>query len=203
LTPLISIARHQTMQRLTIDGTVNTEYVLVEPWLLPVASYPELMQGAADRLLEDLIPQPDERVASRTRSQIGFMLTCLNQADQAVQILRACAHAQRLLGDIRSLVATELRLVQALQASNQVAAATEAGQAALARCTGDPTLLDLQHFAHHHLGKVMLQAGLYQQAKQHLQIALDLRQTSSNEELMSSTQVALSLLRRLAVNIDA
>jgi tetratricopeptide (TPR) repeat protein len=200
---LISIARHQTMQPLTIDGTVNTEYVLVEPWLLPVASYPKLMQGAVDHLLENLARQVNEEVASRSRSQMGFMLTCLNRAAEAAQILRACARAQHLLGDLRGLVATELRLVQALQASNQVAAATEAGRAALARCTEDPTLFDLQHFAHHHLGKVMLQAGLYQQAKQHLQVALDLRQKSSDEELILSTQGALSLLRRLAVNTDA
>lgn len=94
-----------------------------------------------DQLLENLARQTDEKVASRSRSQLGFMLTCLNQADEAVQTLKECAHAQQSLRDFRGLVATELRLVEAFQASDQVAPATETAQAALARCSADQALL--------------------------------------------------------------
>jgi tetratricopeptide (TPR) repeat protein len=188
---------------LTVDGTVNTEYQLVDPWLLPKASNPALMQGAVDCLLADLEYQTEAEQAVRTRSQVGFMLICLNRQSEAIKVLEDCAHAQQLLQDYRGLIATELRLAQAFQASSDVAAALDAGQEALSRCFADPALADLQHFAHHHLGKVNLQAGLHDNARQHLQTALDLRQQTSNSELVASTQAALSLLPTHTARTDA
>lgn len=201
--PVPSNFWHQTVQPLTVDGTAKTEYLLVEPWLLPQAVSPQLMQAAIDLRLATLPDETDERVVARSRSQIGFMLTCLNRANEAIQLLKECAHAQQSLEDFRGLVATELRMAQALQACNQVTAAVEVGQAALARSHADPALVDLQHFAHHHLGKAMMHAGLHDQARQHLSAALDLRQKSSDGELVSSTQAALSRLHSLTTNTDA
>ena len=191
------------MQPLTVDGTADTEYLLVDPWLLPTASNPARMQGAVDHLLEALAYQTEPTRRAHLRSQIGFMLICLSRADEAVQMLQECASTQQSLQYDRGLVATELRLTQALQATSQVSEALGVGQVALSRCVAYPALCDLQHFAHQHLGKVNMQAGLYDQARHHLQTALDFRLALSADELVASTQAALSLLRRHAAKNDA
>jgi hypothetical protein len=131
------------------------------------------------------------------------MLICLGRKDEALQTLHDCARSQESILDFRGLVATQLRQVQAHQASNDAAAAVEIGRAALSRSIADPALSDLQHFAYHHLGKAELQAGLYSEARQHLLNALAFRQQMSDHELVSSTQAALALLRRLTTNTDA
>ena len=191
------------MKALTVDGTVNTEYVLGPPWLLPEASRPELMQAAINSLLANLEFERDQRQAVRSRSQVGFMFICLGRKDEALKTLHDCARSQESIQDYRGLIATQLRQVQALQAINDAAAAVEIGRAALSRSNADPALSDLQHFAYHHLGKAELQAGLYGEARQHLLIALASRQQMSDHELVSSTQAALALLRRLTTNTDA
>ncbi len=201
--PAPSIAHHPIVTPLTVDGTVDTAYLLIDPWLLPKASEPELMQGAVNCLLADLEGKTDRKHAVRSQSQIGFMLICLCRNTEALQILQDCARAQESIQDHRGLIATQLRLVQACQASNDAAAAVEWGRAALARICAEPALSDLQHFAHHHLGKAQLQAGLYDEAGQHLHIALDSRVQMSDDALVSSTLAALSLLHRLTKLTDA
>ena len=191
------------MNALTVDGTVNTEYVLVLPWLLPEASRPELMQAALNSLLADLELERDQRQAVRSRSQVGFMLICLGRKVEALRTLHGCARSQESTQDYRGLIATQLRQVQAFQASSDAPAAVEIGRAALSRSIADPALSDLQHFAYHHLGKAELQAGQYGEARQHLLTALASRQQMSDHELVSSTQAALALLRRLTTNTDA
>lgn len=188
------------MKPLTVDGTAGTAYRLVDPWLLPVAVQPDRMQAAVDQRLADAAREPDGRRAARSRSLAGFMCICLHRPTEAVQILGDCALAQAMLEDWRGLIATELRLVQALQASNQIAAALETAHAALARSTAEPSGRDLQHVAQHHLGKVQLQAGLYDEARRHLLLALDARQRAGDDELVASTQAALSRWRQVTAN---
>lgn len=154
-------------------------------------------------LLADLESESDQRQVDRSRSQAGFMLICLGRSADAIKTLHESARSQELIQDHRGLFATQLRLLQALQAGNDVAAALEIGQTVLSGSIAVPALSDLQHFAHHHLGKAKLQAGRYDEARQHLLTALDLRQQLSDSELVFSTQAALSLLRRLTTKTDA
>lgn len=173
----------------TIAGA-GTEYRLCLPHLLPAAMDPAAMLAAAHiALAQDVDAEPAEMLAAQSRA--AFMLLCAGQPEAAQTILRRVIAAQTARGDAGQRYASELRLVQVLQ---QLGRTDEAVQLANEVAQRQSKCATGQHFALHHLGKALLQAGAHGEARAALSQALALRLALGKAELIASTRQALALL---------
>lgn len=183
--------------RFTIDAP-ETGYELRPPHLLPVATAPAAMRRAALDRLQALDAGALDGESLRRRSLAAFMLLTAGEAERALELLGPCAVAQQAAGLPRDRVATELRQVQALQALGRADDAATLAATVVARCRDEPALFPLLHYALHHLGKALAQAGRPQDAARALHEALALRRGLDQPGLLASTQAALELVQPAA-----
>lgn len=174
---------------LTIAGE-GTEYRLCLPHLLPEAIDQAAMLSAAQAALSQHSASVSAE-ALRAQSMAAFMLLCAGEPDQAEAVLRRVIAAQDAIGDAGARSGSELRLVQVLQRLGRVNDAVRLATEVLAR---QPSDSPSQHFALHHLGKALMQAGAHGVARATLSKALALRLALGKAELIASTRLALSLL---------
>lgn len=174
----------------TIAGA-GTEYRLALPHLLPEAIDPAAMLAAARQTAFARDAASASAETLRAQSMAAFMLLCADKPEEAETVLRKVIAAQAAIGDAGARGASELRLVQVLQRLGRVNEAVRLATEVVARqSNGSPG----QHFALHHLGKALMQAGAHGEARAALSKALALRLTLGNAELLASTRQALALL---------
>ena len=175
----------------TIAGE-GTEYRLCLPNLLPEAvDQPAMLSAAQTALAQHTVSESAE--ALRAQSMAAFMLLCAGEPDEAESVLRRVIAAQDGKGDAAARTGSELRLVQVLQRQGRVNEAVRLATEVLARQSQDSPR---QHFALHHLGKALMQAGANGEARVNLSRALDMRLTLGNAQLIASTRQALALLHQ-------
>ncbi|MBA4340535.1 MAG: hypothetical protein C0423_00120 [Methylibium sp.] len=131
--------------------------------------------------------------ALRAQSMAAFMLLCAGELDKAEAVLRRVIAKQNAIGDAGARSGSELRLVQVLQRLGRVNEAVSLATEVLARQSKDSPR---EHFALHHLGKALMQAGAQGEARVTLSRALTLRLALGNAELIASTRHALALLHK-------
>ncbi len=149
------------------------------------------MLAAAHLALIQFPASGESAAASRARSLAAFMLLCAGLPTDAEVVLREVIAAQIASQDHAGRISSELRLVQVLQRLGFVDEAVCLAAEVAAR---QPQDSGTRHFALHHLGKALVQAGEYARGRAALSEALALRQALGSSELISSTLEALSLL---------
>ncbi|QPF71585.1 hypothetical protein G8A07_00700 [Roseateles sp. DAIF2] len=174
---------------LSIAGA-GTEYRLCLPHLLPEAIDQAAMLAAAQAVLAQN-SKSESAQALRAQSMATFMLLCAGELDAAEGVLDRVIAAQAAMGDARTRSASELRLVQVLQRLGRVNEAVRLASEVVAQQSNDSPV---RHFALHHLGKALMQAGAHGEARAALVEALALRLALGNAELIASTRQALTLL---------
>ncbi|MBT9457003.1 MAG: hypothetical protein IV097_10325 [Burkholderiaceae bacterium] len=183
---------------LTIAGA-GTEYRLCLPHLLPEAINQAAMLAAAQAAFaQGSVSEPAE--ALRSQSVAAFMLLCAGEPDEAEVVLHGVIAAQTATGSAGARSASELRLVQVFQRLGRVNEAVSLATEVVARQSDDSPG---HHFALHHLGKALIQAGEHGKARVSLSKALAFRLALGNSGLIESTRQALAVLEasRLATTL--
>jgi len=147
---------------------------------------------ALEALLDDLRGRlsgaTDAGTASAIQRRLGVGLVALGQFDEAVSTLE---HVVASAPDPRAEVAARVNLGDAFRYADRMTPAEQQYRAA--RMLAGESVPDLVHFTLQHLGKHLVDAGQYDEARSCLRAALELREAIGDPALIESTRAALEL----------
>jgi len=132
----------------------------------------------------------------RLLGALGSYARVLHRLDEAIDFLTEALELSRFLDKKSFEAANLIRLGTAYQYAGQAHQAEVLFKQAL-DLTEEPEAASYRDFAWQHLGKLLVEEGLFQEGRHCLEVALKIRIAKGDAELIHSTQSALSALRAL------
>lgn len=131
---------------------------------------------------------------------IGNLYRICEEPQDALTYLHECLHISLEEGNIKKEIVSLIRLGEALKYANQHQKALKLFNSALTKCHENRVDLYLD-FTLQHKGKCLIELGELEDAETCFLQSLKLREQKAEQSLIKSTELALSLIRKLKISV--
>lgn len=146
---------------------------------------------------ETQLTQPELDISDRIRllTRIGTYARTLRDLDRAESAHTAAIELANAIGHIRFSTQNRIKLAHVYQWQQRYAESETVFEDAIATCQHEPEVANFLDFAYQHFGKCKFDQQRYTEALELFEQALELRRRKGDQELIDSTELALSTVK--------
>lgn len=199
----LSIGSSDNLQTYACPGIhAETKYFIDPESLHPVATDPHGMLKVAEELEQAAETTDNPRNKADLAGKAGWCFAVLTMHERAARPVEMVRSNLPFITELKSRLASEIRLAQIYQLSGNLQTALEILTAAEKSCRANSETESLFDFVLQHLGKVYYDHKDYSKALQYFENALEMRTQKNSNELVESSLQAIKACKTRLGNIN-